>query len=71
MKVLLSEFHLPRVESAYPCDLILLVNNSRRLPLCLRQNYIDEILRDQRDKKFCENHYIKILKHIKYYNIDI
>lgn len=44
MKVLLSEFHLSRVERAYPRDLILLVNNSRRLPLCLRQDYVDEVL---------------------------
>lgn len=44
MEVLLGEFHLPRVKGAYPRDFILLVNNSWRLPLCLGQNYIDEVL---------------------------
>jgi len=50
VKVLLSEFHLPRVESAYPRDLILLVNNSRGLPLCLRQDYVDKVLRQRWQK---------------------
>lgn len=50
MEILLSELHLSRVKSAYPRDLILLVNNSRRLPLCLRQDYVDEVLQRREQK---------------------
>lgn len=42
--VLLGVLHLPHVELPDPMDLVMLVNNSRGLPLSLRQRQINEVL---------------------------
>ena len=53
MVVLLSVFDFSHVELTYSADLVVFMHNSWRLALCLRQDYVDEVLKFKSNMAKC------------------